>query len=343
MGHGGEDALAVGLGRDLRVQQQGVFEVEDRAPVLHGAEELAAAGGGDVVQHRQRIGRAEIVVEPGQQIAGRLQGELGLGRIALLGDHPNVDAGRSDRGAIELAQAEEQQVGRHLRRGPEPHHSLAVAEVLRGRDRHVAERHLAGRDRRLDAEGRLVERLIPGRDEAAGVRSLELGVEGALLAGLGLVVEGEQAGGLGVDLAGVVDGQDVLALRQGPIEREGGGLGLLVDLDLGRPNSGDLGLVEGQVCGLQDDRIGGLRHLDRNLHLAGEGQLVGVGRERHIIVRGADIARQLCRHGGEGGAPGPGALAGGRLLDRVGGERPAGGEQNHGSGRGGHETTHIRS
>jgi hypothetical protein len=81
----------------------------------------------------------------------------------------------------------------------------------------------------LDVVGGLEERLVPRGDEAAGVAVLELGVERALLALVGVVVQGEQAGGLLVDLAAVVDGQDVGALGDRLVEGEGGGLGLGVD------------------------------------------------------------------------------------------------------------------
>jgi hypothetical protein len=53
-----------------------------------------------------------------------------LASVALLGDHAHLDVADLGRGAVELAQAEEQQVGRHLRRGGEGDPGLAAAEVL---------------------------------------------------------------------------------------------------------------------------------------------------------------------------------------------------------------------
>ena len=63
----GVDVFLVRLGRDGRVEQQAVFEGEDGAPVFHGAEELAAARRGDVVELGQRVAHAEIIVVFAQQ------------------------------------------------------------------------------------------------------------------------------------------------------------------------------------------------------------------------------------------------------------------------------------
>ena len=59
-----------------------MFEGEDRAPILHRAEELRLAGAGDVVELGQREGRAEIVVVIGQDLRLGVERKLGLLAIA---------------------------------------------------------------------------------------------------------------------------------------------------------------------------------------------------------------------------------------------------------------------
>jgi hypothetical protein len=86
---------------------------------------------------------------------------------------------------------------------------------------------------RFQREARLVGRLVPGRDHAARVRVLELGVEGALLLAIFAgIVEREQAHGLGADHAAVVERQAVEAGRERLVEGEGRGLGGGVDAHL---------------------------------------------------------------------------------------------------------------
>jgi hypothetical protein len=89
---GGEDLLAVVLGRDRRVEQQRVFEREDRAPVFHRAEELAAARAGDVVELRQRVAHAEIIVVLAQDRLRGLEREFRLWQRAAARDDADLGA-----------------------------------------------------------------------------------------------------------------------------------------------------------------------------------------------------------------------------------------------------------
>ena len=110
-----EDRLAPRLAGDRRVDQQYVLEREDRAPILHRAEELAGARAGDIVELGQRVGRAEIFVVPGQDPGRALQRPAALLAGAAAGDDADLGAGGCGRDPVELADGEEQEIGRHGR------------------------------------------------------------------------------------------------------------------------------------------------------------------------------------------------------------------------------------
>jgi len=74
----GEDVLALGLRRNRGIVENCVLEGEDRAPVLHRGEELRLSGTRDVIQFGERVWRAEIIVEIGQDL------RLGIERIVRL-------------------------------------------------------------------------------------------------------------------------------------------------------------------------------------------------------------------------------------------------------------------
>src|SRR3546814_20226434 len=72
------DRLARRLAGDRGVVEQDALEGEDRAPILHRAEELRLAGAGDVVELGQRIGLAEIIAIIGQQRGKAVERETRL-------------------------------------------------------------------------------------------------------------------------------------------------------------------------------------------------------------------------------------------------------------------------
>ena len=295
---GGEHALLVGDVRGRRVEQQRILEGEDRAPVLHRAEELAAARGGDVVQLGQRVRHAEIVVVFAQHVAAGVQRIPRLPDLAALGDDADLGAVVAGKGgALEIADTEEQQVGRHPRRGLEHRAAQAAGASARAGHRHVADHHVAGRRVHRQVEGRLVVGLVPGRHEAARIRVLELRVQRALLARGRRVVEREQAVRLRVDGAGVVGGQHVAPRRQRRGEGEGRGLRGFVQADPGRHRLAarrrQRAVGEGHAQRLQDDAVGRYQHLEVDLHLAVEGQAVGVRGDLDRVVARHHGARQL--------------------------------------------------
>jgi hypothetical protein len=74
------------------IDEEDALEREDRSPILHRAEELAASGAGHVVELRKRVGRAEIVVEPGHDLRRAFKREAALLSVALLGDDADLGA-----------------------------------------------------------------------------------------------------------------------------------------------------------------------------------------------------------------------------------------------------------
>ncbi len=293
VGDGDVDALGVGLGRDPRVDQQVALEIEDRAPVLHGPEELAGARPPDQVELGQGIGLAEIVVVIGQDLGRRLQGEACVRRVAALDHHAHVDPADLAVDALEVAEAEEQQVGRHFRGFGEAHGlQLALGRHGLG-DGHVGDGHQAFGNGRGDAEAGLAAGLIPAGQEPAGVGIFELGEQGPLGPARGLVVQGEQARGLLEDLAVIVEAQAVMAGLQRMAEAEAGGLDLVVIADAGRYGfAGQGGVVDDQVGGVEHDLARRLMHGQVDPHLALEGERRRIGGDRQVVVVGGDIGRQ---------------------------------------------------
>ncbi len=299
MRRGVEHFLLVRLRGNGRVQQQRVLERVDGTPVLHRGEELAAARRGYVVQLGQRIRHAEIIVVFLQHCLARFERERALRGQALLRDHADLRAIGRGGDAIELAGAEEQQIGGHLRRRLKLHDREPAARITLRGHRHVAHRHLRGGHGHFQIEGGLVVGLVPRRNEAAGVGIFELGVQRALLASLAVVVDGEQPVGLRADLAGVAHRQLILALGDGLVEGEGSRLVLVIHRYLGR-GEGELArdrrqLHRGErhVDRIERDAGRGLQHFDIDGDLAIEVQCGRMRHHRHGVVRGTHRTRQL--------------------------------------------------
>src|SRR3546814_11944328 len=78
---------------DLRgVVEQDALEGEDRAPILHRAEELRLAGARDIVELGQRIGLAEIIAIVSEQRPEAVEREARLLARALGRDDPDLGA-----------------------------------------------------------------------------------------------------------------------------------------------------------------------------------------------------------------------------------------------------------
>ena len=314
VGDGGEHLLAVGLGGQLWIDQQGVVEVENRPPVLHGREELAVPGPGHQIELGQRVRRVEVAVVEVEQLHRGVQGVLAARGVAPPRDH--ADLGLADHlvDALEVAEREEQQVGAHLRAVGELHRALAVGLRPLARDRHVGDRHLAGRRVDGEREDRLHARLVPNGCEAARVGVFELSEKRPLLAAGAVVVQREQARGLLVDLAGVVDRQLVAPRRQRLGEHEGGGLLFVVQHRAGRGVALKRHLLERQVGGVQHNPVGRAQHGELDGLTAGEGEVAGVRPDVDLVpvrpyVGGQDDPRRGRGALGFGGRTGHGGSA----------------------------------
>nr|GEU28254.1 hypothetical protein [Tanacetum cinerariifolium] len=307
--------LAVALRGRARIEQHRVFEREDGAPVFHGAEELALAWRGDVIELGQRVLDAEVVVIFAQYGARGVQRELRLSHGALLRDHADLGAALGGGGAFEVAQAEEQQIGRHPGRRGKAHQFAAVGQFGGGRHGHVRHGHLAGGNGGFQRERGLVKRLVPRRDHAPRFGIFELRVQRALVRAAVLVVQREQAGRLGADRARVIELELVAARLEPPGEPEGGGLLLGIEVDPGgrlrrlARAAADGGGGKCQVGGVQGQAVGGLGDGERDGDAGAERAPGGVRREREGVMRGNGVARQL---GGDLPARGAGRRFGSR-------------------------------
>ena len=293
--------LLVRLRRDRRIEQQHVLEGIDRAPVLHRAEELAATGRGDVVELGQRVRHAEVIVVFAQHAPPTTRSANSrLRRQALLRDDADLGATHASRSRDRSRRAR-RTAGRSTSSATA--RSARACGRCRGRSRSATGMLLtaicAAGTVAVEVERRLVGGLVPRRDEAARVGILELRVQRALLAGLGVVIDREQAVGLRADLAGVVHRQPVLADGQRLRKDERGRLRFRIDLDLRRRIVGMTGdrrqpyRRECHVQGLQDDACGRLQHVERDRHFAVETQRFRVRHHGHVVMRGAHVARQL--------------------------------------------------
>ena len=108
-----EHFLTVRFGGGLRIEQEMVLRIEDRAPVLHGAA-LDLTGSGDQVELRQRKSDAEIFVVVMQNLACLIERVARLRGIAALHHDTHVDAVHRGVNAFKVPDPDEQQIRRHL-------------------------------------------------------------------------------------------------------------------------------------------------------------------------------------------------------------------------------------
>ena len=87
------NALPCSGRRFLRIEKQHRFKISDAAPVFHRAAK--SAGNGDLVEFRQRIGEAEVIVEVLQNLGRALQRVPAPFGFAFGGDDADLRAGRS--------------------------------------------------------------------------------------------------------------------------------------------------------------------------------------------------------------------------------------------------------
>jgi hypothetical protein len=215
---------------------------------------------------------------------------------------------------VEVADGEEQEVGRHGRRGLEGDELPAARLRFHPGLGHVADDVVGGGDDDAQIVGRAELRLVPAGKEAPRVGRLELGEQGALLALRAVIVEREQARGLGVDLARIIEAHPVAAGLDGSREPDGRRLLVGVGLDplhrdfVRAVDRGEGRAADVEVGGIENDAVGRLRHLDVDRAHRTEDEVGRVGRRGDAVLQRPDVAGELGRHlpgrgrrGGRGG------------------------------------------
>ena len=321
-----------------------MIEGEDRAPVLHRAEGRIASWPGDVVELGQRIRQLEVAVVLGEQRLRRRECEARLRDYSGAGDDADFGRAGPRSEALELADGEEEEVGRHPRRRRETGALQARCCGRRCLDRHVADRHLSGRQRRLEREGRLVGGLVPRRHEATRVGVLELGVERALRAGRRFVVEREKARRLLADRAAIGDLEPVVAGVDRLGEDEAGGLRPGIEVDPAQRDRHaarqrlQADRAEVEIDRIERDAVDRLADLDLDRDRGSEAPCGGVGDHADVVVQRPYAAWQLGRRrrrrgrGPDAGGVGMGNRAQLRTYQRKGECEVARTMASHGSG-----------
>ena len=101
----GMDSLTITLGRDLWIEQQFVFEIKDRAPILHCAKKLRRSRTRYHVEFGKRIGLTKIIIVITEQSARRCQRIVPLINHALATDHADLRFPDLDRLSVDITYA----------------------------------------------------------------------------------------------------------------------------------------------------------------------------------------------------------------------------------------------
>ncbi len=164
-----EDVLILARRGQLGIVEQIIFEGEDGAPILHGAEELAAAGAGNRIELGQRKIDAEIIVVIRDDPRLGFERILSLRRLAPAGHDADLGLAGACRNALEVADGQEEQIGRHPGRGLKDDGVETIARRLARGNGHIAHGHLTSGHGRDEIERRLVGGFVPARKQAAGI------------------------------------------------------------------------------------------------------------------------------------------------------------------------------
>ena len=131
------DALLGFARRFLRIEQKPRFVVSDPAPILHRATEPARHR--DVVELRQRIRLAEVIVEVIENLLRAFEGVAAHLRFAFRRDDAVSDIALLRLDRVQFAGAQHIQIARHRRRRGETN-LLAAAHLRFLLNRHVRDR-----------------------------------------------------------------------------------------------------------------------------------------------------------------------------------------------------------
>ncbi len=212
VGHEIGDRLALPRRGAALVEQQPVLVVGDQPPVFHRA--AAHAGHRDLVELGQHVGAAEVVAEPPQHLLGDLHRIPGLVPAAARGEDAQRKLAEAVFEHVEFAHGQRDEIGRHRRRAGESRRAAAVRKRRLRDHRHVGQRLQPRIGDGLDLEGRAKRRLVERREQPSRVRRLQLRGQHPGRLPFGGVVDAEEALSRSLDLALVVDQQQVPARRQ---------------------------------------------------------------------------------------------------------------------------------
>lgn len=297
-----------GIGGLVFVDEQRRVAVGDQPGVFHRARrKVRNRDHVDLVAAEVRT--VEEVLEPFHAELAALEREVLEVVLARDGPDAHFLAVRPDRsGRLEFADAEGDEIRRHLGRASVGDDLLAIAERLGLGVTTVGQRGEVLIDDQLDIERRLHGRFVEARERLASVSGFELSGEDLVLFAFGIFplaeVEALQLGVVDTGEAGVEsplagcecaieadDGEFVLGVeRDGTVDT----LTLLVD---------HVGAVNLEIGRVEHDAVGGLEDVDLDLFAAGElvNHFFGIavlgghfqpGRERDLVVDGNDVLRQ---------------------------------------------------
>mmetsp|Transcript_4817 Transcript_4817/g.19309 ORF Transcript_4817/g.19309 Transcript_4817/m.19309 type:complete len:310 (+) Transcript_4817:2850-3779(+) len=297
----GRDTLPLLRRGEHRIDEEVDHSVGDQSPVFHGSH--GELGDGDHVELGERIAEAEEAVVQVEAPAGDIEGIRARGALARRGVHLDEHAVLGALlDVVELAHAEGEKIGGHLRRGHEGDHALAPflddSHLLLW---HVAEaREVAGHDQR-EVEDRLPRRFVPARKRTAGVQGLELrGAHDLLLAvGCG-VVAAIEAGHLIVEVALVAHGQDRFCVRRELfVQRERARRELDIEGDGLRSSrlavEADCRIPDQKLLAVEHHLARGTDHIQRDARFASESEALQIRFNTQGVVPRLQSARKQHR------------------------------------------------
>ena len=208
-----EDELPLALYGCCRIEQKMILRKENGAPILHRTAAYLS-GCGDQIELRQRKAHAKVIVVVVQQGHSLIKRVGCLDRVAALDHYTDVDAVYLTVDALEIADAQEQKIGRHSWCLGEAHPLQAIPQRCNGCNRRVRERHPVGGHIHRNRESSLQSRLVPTGQQAPRICRFKVGGQCASLAGRSVVVHRKEANGPRRDRPVIGDRQGVAAGRE---------------------------------------------------------------------------------------------------------------------------------
>ena len=162
----------LGLRRGVfRIKQKRGLVISDSTPVFHRAAETA--GQSDLVEFRQGIGHAEIIVVVLQDLRRSFERVSAQFRFAFRCDDTNLRRTDPRFDEIELASNEHIQITRH-RRGRGKAHLFSASDFFLALNRHVRDGDPISRNDGRQLKARAKGRFVPTREKSASISRFKL-------------------------------------------------------------------------------------------------------------------------------------------------------------------------